>query len=105
MNLGTTPDPPPAKPCMRDMHALGLVLVDYSQLMRGDGQSPGNREQEISGSNCGLKELAKELNVLVITLSQLSRDVEKRGGRSARSSATCASRVLPSKVWWLLQNF
>ena len=63
-------------------HPLGLVLVDYVQLMRGDQK--GNREQEVGSTNSGLKELAKELNVLVIALSQLSRDVEKRGvGRSA----------------------
>lgn len=66
--------------CAR-LHAeqpLRLVLVDYVQLMRGDQR--GNREQEISSLSRGLKELAKELNAPVIALSQLSRDVEKRGG-------------------------
>jgi replicative DNA helicase len=59
-------------------HPLGLVLVGYIQLMRGD--TKGNREQEVGSISRGLKELAKELDASVIALSQLSRDVEKRGG-------------------------
>jgi replicative DNA helicase len=66
---------------LHGQHPLGLILVDYIQLMRGDGKGRGNREQEISSISRGLKELAKELNVPVIALSQLSRDVEKRGGQ------------------------
>jgi len=58
---------------------LQLVLVDYVQLMRGNDNRI-NREQEISRISRGLKELAKELDVPVIALAQLSRDVEKRGG-------------------------
>ncbi len=58
---------------------LGLVVLDYLQLMRATGQ-PENRVQEISQITRGLKALAKELNVPVIALSQLSRAVETRGG-------------------------
>jgi replicative DNA helicase len=56
---------------------LGLVVVDYLQLMSGDGQR-GNREQEISRISRELKLLAKEIQVPIIALSQLSREVEKR---------------------------
>jgi len=56
---------------------LGLIIVDYLQLMRGhDGAD--NREQEISGISRSLKALAKELNVPVVALSQLNRQVETR---------------------------
>jgi replicative DNA helicase len=58
---------------------LGLVIVDYLQLMRGRGGAD-NREQEISDISRSLKALAKELSVPVIALSQLSRAVETRGG-------------------------
>ncbi|MBO2031929.1 replicative DNA helicase [Siccationidurans ginsengisoli] len=59
---------------------LGLILVDYIQLMQGEQKAKSNREQEISSISRGLKELAKELHVPVIALSQLSRSVETRGG-------------------------
>ncbi len=59
---------------------LGLIIVDYLQLLRGssDGRGPENRVQEISEITRGLKALAKELNVPVVALSQLSRAVEQR---------------------------
>ncbi|MCS6779044.1 MAG: replicative DNA helicase [Geminicoccaceae bacterium] len=58
---------------------LDLVVVDYLQLLRGSGQyGPGNRVQEVSEITQGLKALAKELNVPVLALSQLSRAVESR---------------------------
>lgn len=56
-------------------HGLSLVVVDYIQLARGDGQS---REQEVSSISRGLKAIAKELDVPVIALSQLSRKCEER---------------------------
>jgi replicative DNA helicase len=55
---------------------LGLVIIDYLQLM--EGSTPDNREQEISRITRGLKGMARELNVPVIALSQLSRSVEAR---------------------------
>lgn len=59
---------------------LDLVVIDYLQLMSGDSNKNENRQQEISEISRKLKILAKELNVPVIVLSQLSRAVENRTG-------------------------
>ena len=60
-------------------HGLSMIIVDYLQLMSGYGRVE-NRNQEISGISRGLKALAKELNVPIIALSQLSRAPEQRQG-------------------------
>src|SRR5690606_2367536 len=60
-----------------DRPDLALVIVDYLQLMQANGRSE-NRQQEVSEVSRGLKSLAKELNVPVVALSQLSRAVEAR---------------------------
>lgn len=63
---------------LKSQHGLGLVIIDYLQLMSGPNDNRGNREQEISQISRSLKALAKELNIPIIALSQLSRETEKR---------------------------
>lgn len=67
---------------LKMQHNIQMIVIDYLQLMTagGDSKGGGNREQEISAISRSLKGLAKELNVPVIALSQLSRAVETRGG-------------------------
>ena len=57
---------------------IGLVVIDYLQLVQGSGKKGSSREQEISEISRSLKILAKEINVPVIALSQLSRAPEQR---------------------------
>jgi replicative DNA helicase len=64
---------------LKNKHKVGLIIIDYLQLMSGTGENRnGNREQEISRISRDLKGLAKELDIPIIALSQLSREVEKR---------------------------
>jgi replicative DNA helicase len=67
---------------LKMQHDIQLIIIDYLQLMTGSSENNrnSNREQEISGISRALKNMAKELSVPVIALSQLSRAVETRGG-------------------------
>jgi replicative DNA helicase len=58
-----------------------MIIIDYLQLMTGPTELRGMREQEVSAISRSLKAIAKELNVPIIALSQLSRAVETRGGK------------------------
>ena len=64
---------------LKAQHHIGLVVVDYMQMMHGP-RSAENRQQEIALISRSLKSLAKELSLPVLALSQLSRQVEQRGG-------------------------
>lgn len=63
---------------LKSINNIGLIIIDYLQLMSGTGDRNSNREQEISTISRSLKGLAKELQVPIVALSQLSREVEKR---------------------------
>ena len=63
---------------LKRRHDIGLIIIDYLQLLQGSGRAQDNRVNEISEISRGLKTLAKELQVPVIALSQLSRAVEQR---------------------------
>jgi len=72
---------------LKTRHNIELVLIDYIQLMEGSDRSlKENRQQEISEISRGLKTIARELNVPVIALSQLSRATEAREGHKPRMS-------------------
>lgn len=69
---------------LKKKHDIQYIIIDYLQLMVSKGNKNGNREQEIGSISRGLKGLAKELNIPVIALSQLSRAVESRPGNGKR---------------------
>jgi len=71
---------------LKNRHKIGLVVVDYLQLLEMGGERYENRQQEISAISRSLKLLARELEVPVITVSQLSRAVESRESHKPRMS-------------------
>lgn len=71
---------------LKRQHGLDLLVIDYVQLMSGSSKNAGNRVQEITEITTGLKALAKELQVPIIALSQLSRAVENRDDKHPQLS-------------------
>jgi replicative DNA helicase len=71
---------------LKRLHGIGLIIVDYIQLISGTGKATDNRVQEITQITMGLKALAKELDVPIIALAQLSRQVENRDDKRPQLS-------------------
>ncbi|MFA9391192.1 MAG: replicative DNA helicase [Prolixibacteraceae bacterium] len=71
---------------LKMQHDIGIILVDYLQLMTAGSDNKGSREQEVSLISRSLKAIAKELDVPIIALSQLNRSVESREGKRPQLS-------------------
>lgn len=71
---------------LKMQYNIGVVIVDYLQLMTAGGDIRGNREQEVSTISRNLKAIAKEIDVPIIALSQLNRSVESRDGKRPQLS-------------------
>jgi replicative DNA helicase len=72
--------------CMRlsAKHKLGLIIIDYLQLMQGTGRRSESRTQEVSDLTRSIKLLARDVGTPIMILSQLNRDIERRTGRNRR---------------------
>ena len=77
---------------------IKLFVIDYLQLLHSTSRRAENRQQEIAEISGGIKALAKELNVPVIVLSQLNRELEKRASGERPASRICASRAPLSRM-------
>ena len=91
---------------LKRRHDIGLVIVDYLQLLQGSGRASDNRVNEISEISRGLKTLAKELHVPVIALSQLSRQVEQRDDKRPQLSGLCKTGSIEQDadmVWFIFR--
>ena len=71
---------------LKMQHNIGIIIVDYLQLMTAGGDNRGSREQEVSTISRNLKAIAKEIDVPILALSQLNRSVESRDGKRPQLS-------------------